>query len=412
VTATGLAVPGAQPSSLDQAGVFVDEEFLGDGVVTTIASLRAYLASVPFDHVMLVLARMAGKARAFLRDRAAQRGLAMGIFAGSQWQGAATRFLDEIPQSVLFSEQQCMIVQRLAVEHAGPSVGFDVEQQVNEAQLARMVIGAGSLLVSASGPIGEDAPVTRKDVIAFIVQSGAYSHNAAPMGEIARQQQLLEDIAPQLLAEGHDKASPIDQWMRDDYGFSIAEQFRLGLSLAAMARIFDEGPTTGDIVRVLPEHANDLLVKLGWDDRAEEAVGLISIERDELRDELVAAGRDLAHIVWEVRPFMRHPFVRLDDGSLLLTTSRALFSWLTDGFHYRLLDSAQARNTTKRRKESRKYSPLRESSSSATPSTWPAAATPSTVPRWPPAFTGSSRTGAVADRRRQTSRSTSARTSC
>jgi hypothetical protein len=47
--------------------------------------------------------------------------------------------------------------------------------------------------------------------------------------------------------------------------------------------------------------------------------------------------------------------VRLEDGSLLLTTPRALFSWLTDGFHYRLLDSAQARNTSKRRKESRKY---------------------------------------------------------
>jgi hypothetical protein len=217
------------------------------------------------------------------------------------------------------------------------------------------VISAGTLLVATS-PIGGTGAIARKDVIAFIVQSGAYSHNAAPMGEIARQQQLLEDIAPQLLAEGHDKASPIDQWMRDDYGFSIAEQFRLGFSLAAIAHIFDEGPGAGDIVRVLPEHANDLLVKLGWKARANEAVQLISVGRDKLRAELAAAGSDLAHIVWEVRPFMRHPFVRLDDGSLLLTTPRALFSWLTDGFHYRLLDSAQARNTSKRRKESRKYS--------------------------------------------------------
>jgi hypothetical protein len=52
---------------------------------------------------------------------------------------------------------------------------------------------------------------------------------------------------------------------------------------------------------------------------------------------------------------MRHPFIKFDDGSLLLTTPRALFSWLTDGFHYRLLDSAQARNTSSRRRESRKY---------------------------------------------------------
>lgn len=357
VTETGLTVPGARPSSLDQAGVFVDEESLGDGMVTTIASLRTDLASVPFDHVMLVLARMAAKARAFLHDRAAQRGLAMGIFSGSQWQRAVITFLDEVQHPVLFSEQAAMIVQRLAVEHAGPSVGFDEKFQVNEAQLARRVIGAGSLLASASGRIGEAAgKLTLKDVLAFLVQSGAYSHSASPMGEIARQQQLLEDIAPQLLAEGHDKASPIDQWMHDDYGFTIAEQFRLGFSLAAMIHIFDDGPKAGEVVRVLPEHMTDLLVKLGWEDRADAVIGLISIQRDPLREELVAAGNDLAHIVWEVRPFMRHPFVRLDDGSLLLTTPRALFSWLTDGFHYRLLDSAQARNTTKRRRESRKYS--------------------------------------------------------
>jgi hypothetical protein len=356
VTETGLAVPDPQPSSLDHVGVYVDEEFLGDGVVTTIASLRAYLASVPFDHVMIVLARMAAKACAFLHDREAQRGLAMGIFSGSRWQEAVIRFLHQVPRSVLFGEQASMIVQRLAVDHAAPSVGFDVEPRVNVAQLARMVIGAGSLLASASGPVGQPGDVRREDVLAFIVQSGAYSHDAAPMGEIARQQQLLEDIAPQLLKEGHDKASPIDEWMREDYALSIAEQFRLGYGLAAMVHIFDDGPAAGDVVRALPEHATDLLVKLGWESRADEVLGLISIERRALRDELAARGDDLAHIVWEVRPFMRHPFVRFDDGSLLLTTPRALFSWLTDGFHYRLLDSAQARNTSARREESRKYS--------------------------------------------------------
>jgi hypothetical protein len=169
--------------------------------------------------------------------------------------------------------------------------------------------------------------VALKDVIAFIVQSGAYSHNAAPMGEIARHQQLLGDIARRLLAEGHDKASPIDEWMRDDYGLTIAEQFRLGFSLAAMAHIFEDGPAAGDVVHVRPEHAMDLLVKLGWEERADEVLGHISVARDELRDELLGAGSDLPHIVWEVRPFTRHPFIKFDDGSLLLTTRMSRSSW-------------------------------------------------------------------------------------
>jgi hypothetical protein len=352
---TGLAVPQSRPSSLDQAGVFVDEESLGDGMETTLTTLSAYVASLPFDHLMVVLARMAAKARAFLLNREAQRGLAMGIFSGSRWEAPVIEFLDEHPKSVLFGEQMPMIVQRLAVEHAGPPVGFDVPMQIDEAQLARMVIGAGTLLVSASGPLSTDGPVALKDVIAFVVQSGAYSHDAAPMGEIARHQQLFEDIAPRLLAEGHDKASPIDEWMRDDYGLSIAEQFRLGFSLAAMVHLFEDGPAAGDVVRVQPEHATDLLVKLGWEQQADDVLGLVSVTRAQLRDEVQAAGNDLLHIVWEVRPFLRHPFIKFDDGSLLLTTPRALFSWLTDGFHYRLLDSAQARNTNRRRRESRKY---------------------------------------------------------
>lgn len=130
------------------------------------------------------------------------------------------KFLDDHPKAVLFGEQLAMIVQRLALESAGPSAGFGVPVQIDEARLARMVIGAGTLVESASGPLREDGAVALADVIAFFVQSGAYSHSASPMGEIARYQQLLENVATELIAEGHDKASPIDQWMREDYPLS------------------------------------------------------------------------------------------------------------------------------------------------------------------------------------------------
>src|SRR5207248_2977295 len=60
-------------------------------------------------------------------------------------------------------------------------------------------------------------------------------------------------------------------------------------------------------------------------------------------------------IVWEIRPFMQRPFLRLENGGLLLLSPRAIASWLTDGFHYRLLDAAQRRNTDRRRKTSRAF---------------------------------------------------------
>jgi hypothetical protein len=102
--------------------------------------------------------------RAFQLDREAQRGLATGIFSGSRWEAPVRNFLDAHPKSVLFGEQSTMIVQRMAVEQAGPNFGFDVPSQIDEAQLARMVIGAGTLLVSASGPLHTSGPVARKDV--------------------------------------------------------------------------------------------------------------------------------------------------------------------------------------------------------------------------------------------------------
>jgi hypothetical protein len=37
---------------------------------------------------------------------------------------------------------------------------------------------------------------------------------------------------------------------------------------------------------------------------------------------------------------MRRPFLRLADDSILLISPRGMKAWLSDGFHYRLLDSA------------------------------------------------------------------------
>ncbi len=78
-------------------------------------------------------------------------------------------------------------------------------------------------------------------------------------------------------------------------------------------------------------------------ERREEALKLLSASQGELRQEFADRGDEPAQLAWDTLPFLRHPFVRLGDDSLLLTSKRAMLSWLTEGFHYRLLDAAQSR---------------------------------------------------------------------
>jgi hypothetical protein len=48
----------------------------------------------------------------------------------------------------------------------------------------------------------------------------------------------------------------------------------------------------------------------------------------------------LAQLTCAAGPLLRLDFVLLDDGRLALTSPRAIYSWLTDGWYYRLLDLA------------------------------------------------------------------------
>jgi hypothetical protein len=109
-------------------------------------------------------------------------------------------------------------------------------------------------------------------------------------------------------------------------------------------------------VYLSPENIGDLLLKFGMISRQEKLLNLISAERTTFQKELAASGQSRAHIAWETRPLMRHPFLRCENRGLILLSPRAIKSWLSDGFHYRLLDCAQRRSADDpKRKTSRRY---------------------------------------------------------
>jgi hypothetical protein len=135
---------------------------------------------------------------------------------------------------------------------------------------------------------------------------------------------------------------PVDDWMTEDYGLDIAEQFNLGFAVSAITHAWDDDPRSN--LYVSPENFDDLLLKLGLLDRRHQALELISATREQFQAEFAAAGTSAEHLAWETRPFMRHPCLRTNDDGLVLISAKAMQSWLTDGFYCRLLTSAQRRS--------------------------------------------------------------------
>ena len=194
-----------------------------------------------------------------------------------------------------------------------------------------------------------------EDWLPFFIQNGAYNSKEQPMGALARAQELFARIPGKPEIQASPNVCPIDEWMVEDYGLTIEEQLTLGFSLAALSHAFEEGESAGTRVYITPENLHDVFVKLGWETRHKDVLAAIAAHRGTFQREFAESGDTLEHIAWEVKPFNRHPFLALDDGGLLLLSPRALLWWLSDGFHYRLLDSAQNRSLDRRGKLSRAY---------------------------------------------------------
>jgi hypothetical protein len=346
-----VVVVGKPPDFMAQIEVFVDEAGIG-GNKSSLTDLEALAGDLPFEPAMLVLAGAAGKAFGLHGDRKAELELAREVYSDEIYERIVD-FFTRHPNAELWSEQQVFILQRLVIEHARDGVLAEGMNYLEQHLTTGGIIAAGSL-ISAAVAVARDPSRDVEDWLAFFVQNGAYNAKARPLGELARAQEIYTQIAR--LPEMADAVCPIDEWMCEDYHFTIEEQLTIGFALAAMTNTWNEDLEAGTRPRIVPEHLDDLLAKLGFAERKQELLDLVSAERTEYAAEFAEAGTEIEKLAWETRPLMRHPFLRTEDGSLLLLSPRAIQSWLTDGFHYRLLGSAQKRSASDpKRKTSRRY---------------------------------------------------------
>jgi hypothetical protein len=347
-----VAIGETGVSDLEQIAVYIDEEALHIEP-SSLHKLREVAGQLNFEAAMLGTAQVAGKLQAFRGEREAQLRMAREIFP-SPFIERIEAFFSEHENAELFAEQQVFILQRLLVERATGTVPYDLTHQEGLI-IALSLIGTGSIVEDTSKTATEQAR-RLEDWLAFFVQNGAYNSKRAPMGEIARAQEIYVRIARDRDLAQHDKYCPLDEWVVEDYGLTLEEQMTLGFALAAMSHAWEDEWEAGTRCYIAPNVVDDLFVKLGWEARQDRALRLIAADRETLKAEFEELGDSPEQIVWETRPLMRYPFLRCENGGLILLSPRAIQSWLTEGVHYRLLGSAQKRAAgDKKRRLSRQY---------------------------------------------------------
>ena len=265
-------------------------------------------------------------------------------------------FMAENDHAILLVEQHAFVILRLLIERAREGL-FDEGLTADAIwHLQQALLGATSLTDQLSRDVATGDWLRDLDkAVAFFVQNGAYNRKPQPMGELVRSQELYARLARDSEAHSSAHFCPLDDWMLADYKFNNEEQLAFGFALSAMTTAWSDDESAGSKSYIRAEDVADVFVKLGWEDRHTSALDLLSADRGWYAQAFSASGDSIDHIAWELRPFMQRPFLRLASGGLVLLSPRVLAGWVTDGFHYRLLDAAQARNSSKQRKTSRAY---------------------------------------------------------
>jgi hypothetical protein len=341
------------PTSLDNVSVCFTENEAGLAP-SRVETIREHVAEVRFAPAIKHLARIAASAWALRHDQPAQLRLAELVFAEHPALDAMRDFVVHQEKAVLFSEQYALVVMRLLVESAVD--GGLPEDDLSAAEIEHIqaaLLGVTSI-VDAEDMQG--SPLDDLDAtVAFFVRNGAYNRKAQPMGELVRARELYSRIANGERAKASPHFCPLDEWMSVDHGFSGGEQLALGFALSAMTEVWVDDESAGARSYIPPANLTDVLRQLHWEERREEALALLAGDRAYYARRFAELGMSADRLAWEIRPFMERPFLEPGNGGLISLSPRAISSWLTDGFYYRLLNAAQDRNTSAQRKTSRRF---------------------------------------------------------
>jgi hypothetical protein len=328
-----IAILAALPSSADQFLARPNERELGL-TPSDLEFLAGEATQIPFEPAMLAIARIAAAVWHVPLDRDAQLELANSFFDGAAIVAQLRQWVQAEENRIVFSEQQFFVVQRLLVEYARDGAIDDGMTETEFTRLKRLTLGAVTLIDGSHADF-EQAGATSDEMLAYLIQNGAYHSRPNMLNTFARAYSLFVEGA-----RAHVGALPLDAWVADDYSLSLEEQFAAGFGLNAVSHANDEELAPGE--RALVD--GDALRTTTFRERMDDVRAMLAASREWFRDAF-GGMMDLTNLAWETTPFMQRPFLELSSGQLALLSPRSIITWLGDGFYYRLLDAAQRRNT-------------------------------------------------------------------
>jgi hypothetical protein len=342
-----VAVLERRPSLEDQIAVRPTEADLGLGDRTTLDQLIALIRVVPFEPAMLALCRLHAMNWHIALDGRAQLEVARTFFGDIPLIERFARFLAQHENGVLFSEQEFFVIQRLLVEYAADGT-LEEGMGDNSPSLAMALVGARSIVDESHAALEEGEP-DAEEMIAYMVQNGAYYERRNLLNSFARAYALFVDGARATAAEPW--ACPLDDWTHEDLPLSLEEQFAAGFAVMSQSKALDKALAPDERPLLDLEAVFALSALKG---REDDIAAVLAADRGWYADRFAERGNVLRTIAWNNTPFQQRPFIRFEDGRLFLISPRTIETWLSDGFYYRLLDSA-GRRTTPRHNIVEKY---------------------------------------------------------
>jgi hypothetical protein len=338
-----LLAIGRPPGDLDMFGAAIDPIALGLPEVD-LQEIADILDTIAFEPAMVALAAINASVWFAEASPTKHLKLAEEVFgAGNPILVLIRRFVAEGAQHVVFNEQHFVMLMRLLITGRSPTVGFRDLTDAEVDALTTAIIGIGSQKASGLDPQTDLA--NPKSWVPAMARMGLYFDRSNIGSDQGRARALFVELF-QDLARNSDNWCDLSAWMREDLG-AFDNQLAFAAAMGAFSRCLEEDlPLTG---RLVTTKTDGLLSGQMAPEVVSRFVAGISADRGELAEHFEEAGMDRDHILWDRAPFERRPFLRLEDGRLLLLGPRFLRSWMGDGFYYRLLDSARVRRPPKGR---------------------------------------------------------------
>lgn len=328
-----LSWPGAvAPRDRYEVKIASWEALLGRALSTDTVLKR--IAQLPFEATMVSLSALAGALYHARYETHLHWRLACDVLIEGPVLEAVRRFLTGGPGRIVFDPRYLTVFQRLLVEHSRTD-----GDSLDDAD-GRMVIAC----LLALPDVLPEASATDSNTImhagAQALRLGSYHFLPFLPDSIVHASTMFVELASAPDIGDPSNYCALEDWSVEAYGATLADQIFYGFALLHSARALDPDATLQQrAVRVPASYLDNVMPA----ELADRLARTISATRDEFCRAFSASGQTEAHIAWDHTPFELQPFLRGENGSLLLLSPRALQAWMTRGIYFRMMEAARQR---------------------------------------------------------------------